>query len=179
MGWKFAGEIPNVPKFIMIVAPHTSNWDFFVGIAARAAIQLKISWMGKDSLFKPPVGRIMKALGGIPVIRDKKLGVVDQVAQAFKDADKMALAITPEGTRSKRDKWKTGFYFMAKEADVPLFPVSFDYKTKTITFGDLLIPNDNFNSDMESLNTFFSLAEGKNPENFSIHIIADSEEGLE
>lgn len=170
-GWKFAGEIPNIPKFIMIVAPHTSNWDFLVGVAARAAIQLKISWMGKSSLFKAPIGFFMKRLGGIPVFRDKKSGVVDQVAEAFHKADKMALAITPEGTRSRRDKWKTGFYFMAQKAGCPILPVSFDYKSKTITFGDLLIPDDNFEMDMKVLNAFFSKAEGKNPEDFAQHII--------
>jgi len=168
-GWKFAGTIPDIPKFIMIVAPHTSNWDFVVGVAARAAIRLKISWMGKDSLFKAPMGGIMRGLGGIPVVRDKNLGVVDQVAQAFKQADRLALAITPEGTRSKRDKWKTGFYFMAKKAEVPILPVSFDYNSKTISFGELLHPTGDFESDIIVLNDFFDKAVGKNPEDYSGH----------
>jgi len=169
MGWSFAGELPDIPKCIMIVAPHTSNWDFIVGIVARAALSLRVSWMGKKSLFKAPLGGIMKYLGGIPVYRDKNLGVVDQIAEAFRSSDKLILAITPEGTRSRREKWKTGFYFMAEKAGVPILPVSFDFKSKTIIFGTLLVPSGDFDADIKILNQFYSSANGKNPADFSLH----------
>lgn len=168
IGWSFVGQIPDIPKFIMIVAPHTSNWDFIVGVIARAALKLKVSWIGKQSLFKAPLGFIMRYLGGIPVYRDKKMGVVDQVAEAFNSSEQLILAITPEGTRSRREQWKTGFYHMAQKANVPILPVAFDFADKKIIFGEPVLTTD-FETDMTNLNDFFSQAQGKNPDDFSAH----------
>jgi len=168
-GWKFVGHIPDIPKFIMIVAPHTSNWDFIVGVVARAALKLRVSWIGKQSLFKAPLGFIMRYLGGIPVYRDKKMGVVDQVAEAFNQSEKLILAITPEGSRSLRTKWKTGFYHMAQKASVPILPVAFDFSKKNIIFGEPVMTTE-FESDIRKLNQFFSQAQGKHPDDYSEHL---------
>ena len=167
-GWEFVGHIPDLPKFIMIVAPHTSNWDFIVGVIARAALKLRVSWIGKQSLFKPPLGFIMRYLGGIPVYRGKKLGVVDQIAEAFDNSEQLILAITPEGTRSLRTKWKTGFYHMAQKASVPILPVAFDFANKKIVFGEPMMTSE-FEKDITVLGDFFAQFEGKVPADFSVH----------
>ena len=126
-GWKFEGTIPDEPKFVIIVAPHTSNWDFFVGLWAYFAIGFRISFLGKHTVFVGPVGWFMRWLGGIPVVRTVHSDRVKENVAAFNAAEKMILVLAPEGTRKFVPEWKTGFYYVADGARVPIVPVVFDF----------------------------------------------------
>lgn len=140
LGWRFEGEIPDVPKLVAIVAPHTSNWDFIVGLIAKWALELDAHWLGKHTLFRGPFGRLFRRLGGIPVDRSSSHNVVDTSVAAFAARDRMLLAIAPEGTRKQVAQWRTGFYHIARGAGVPILLVAFDWKRKVIRFGPTLTP---------------------------------------
>lgn len=133
-GWKFAGTIPDVPKLVFIVAPHTSNWDFLVGVCAMFAIGIRVTFLGKDTLFRWPFGIAMRWLGGIPVYRHAPRNVVEQTVDHVRHHDRVALGLSPEGTRKKLPAWRTGFHYVARGADVPIVPVALDYSTKTVRF---------------------------------------------
>ncbi len=133
MGWRIDGTLPSLPRFIIIVAPHTSNWDFFVGLAAKFALGLRAQWLGKHTLFRGPIGWILRALGGIPVDRSRPDGVIEGVLDGMQGAPTFVLALAPEGTRKYIDHWKTGFYRIAVAAKVPVMPVAFDWSTRTIS----------------------------------------------
>jgi 1-acyl-sn-glycerol-3-phosphate acyltransferase len=126
------GALPLLPRYILIVAPHTSNWDFFVGLAAKFALGLRARWLGKHSLFRGPIGWLLRALGGIPVDRSRPDGVIEGVLAEMQDAPSFVLALAPEGTRKYIDHWKTGFYRIAVAARVPVVPVSFDWSTRIV-----------------------------------------------
>lgn len=166
LGWKIVGEMPtNLKKFIIAVAPHTSNWDFPVGLAARSILRIqRARFLGKSQLFVPPIGWFFRALGGQPVDRSSRHDVVDQVVHMFEKHDEFLLALAPEGTRKKVDKLRTGFYYIAKGANVPIVPVGFDFEKKEIVIGQPLYTTDNFEVDMEKLLTFYRPIRGKNPE---------------
>lgn len=164
-GWRVAGNIPNLPKFVIIVAPHTSNWDFVHGMAAAFALGLRISWMGKNALFKKPFGGVMRWLGGVSIDRSAPHGVVKQTVDIFSSRPQLVLGITPEGTRSKVDHWKMGFYHIAKGSGLPIVPVYFDYPKRTIGFGELLIPGDDADSDFQIIVDFYRGHLGKRPQN--------------
>jgi 1-acyl-sn-glycerol-3-phosphate acyltransferase len=164
-GWKINGSFPaDLKKYIVAVAPHTSNWDFLVGLAARSILRMKhTKFLGKDSLFKPPFGWIFRALGGYPVDRSHKHDMVEHVAALINAEEYFILAIAPEGTRKKVQKLRTGFYYIAKAAGIPIIPVGFDFATKEIVIGDPLIPSS-FEGDIERLLSFYRKIHGKNPE---------------
>lgn len=166
LGWKIVGEFPrHLKKFIIAVAPHTSNWDFPVGVMARSVLRIKdAQFLGKASLFKPPFGWIFRALGGYPVDRSSRHDVVQQAVDIFNAHENFVLALAPEGTRKKVDKLRTGFYYIAKGANVPIVPVGFDFSTKRVIIGSPLTPSDNFDRDMETLLAFYRTIKGKNPE---------------
>lgn len=166
-GWKFDGKIPHhLPKFIIIVAPHTSNSDFFLGIMVRSLLRLKnAKYLGKSSLFKPPFGFIFSWLGGYPVDRSKFNNLVEAVADIFNSKDKFIIALAPEGTRKKVEKLKTGFYHIAKKAQVPIVAIGFDYGSKTIHIMDPFIPGDSIKDDFKKVIEFFSQSKGDIPEN--------------
>ena len=136
-GWRIRGRLPEVPRYVIIVAPHTSNYDFFVGLAAKFSLGLQAKWLGKHSLFRGPVGWLLRALGGIPVDRSRPDGTVEAVLAELQASPTFVLALSPEGTRKHIAHWKTGFYRIALAADVPVAPVAFDWSTRTI---DLLPP---------------------------------------
>ncbi len=146
---------------MIIIGPHTSNWDFVFGIAAIFILDAKISWMGKQPLFRKPFGGIVRWLGGIPIDRSSSHGVVDTMINQYKSMDKFILAIAPEGTRKKVEKWKSGFYRIATGADVPILMACFDYKNKIISFGPLIYPSGNLNADIEDMQLFFEKIRGK------------------
>jgi 1-acyl-sn-glycerol-3-phosphate acyltransferase len=131
-GWRIEGEFPDRPKLVAIVAPHTSNWDFIVGISAVWALGLRVRFLGKHTLFRPPLGWLMRWFGGIPVNRDVPQGFVPQAVAAIAKADAILLAITPAGTRSSSKPWKSGFYHIAHAARVPILPIAFDGARRTI-----------------------------------------------
>ena len=160
--WSFDGEIPNLRKGVMIVAPHTSNWDFIVGVAAMLALDLDLRFLGKHTLFKGLLAPLMRGLGGIPVDRNSPgAGVVEDMAKRFQNADQLILGLSPEGTRSAVDRWKTGFHRIAVAAGVPIMAVALDYGTRQVRFGPLVNPTDDLAQDLEVFRQFFAGMEGK------------------
>lgn len=160
-GWAFEGTVPNVSKAVLIVAPHTSNLDFFVGVAAMFALGFSASFLGKHTLFSWPLGPLMRWLGGIPVDRRAAGGLVGATVKLFNDRDSLILAVAPEGTRSNVDRWKTGFYYVALEAGVPIVPVSMDYARRRIRLGESFAPTGDIDADFGVLESFFYGSEGK------------------
>lgn len=166
-GWRFEGALPDLPKFVLIVAPHTSNWDFFVGVAAVFSLGLRISFLGKDSIFRGPMGPVMRWLGGIAVDRTVSKDRVSDSVAAFKERDRLVLGVTPEGTRKRVEKWKTGFYHVARGAGVPIVPVAFDYRRKAVIMGDPFTPTGDVEGDIAQLRRFFADVTPRRPENFA------------
>lgn len=166
LGWKIKGRYPHeLHKFLIVVMPHTSNWDFPLGLLVRNALQARhIKFVAKDSLFKPPLGGIFRALGGYPIDRTGNKGYVEAVVDIIKREPHFVLTVTPEGTRSKVDRLKTGFYYIARGAEIPLVPVCFDYGKKEVRWGEPYYPSGNFEEDMKSFLVFFKGAKGKYPE---------------
>ncbi|MDZ4713884.1 MAG: 1-acyl-sn-glycerol-3-phosphate acyltransferase [Cytophagales bacterium] len=164
-GWKINGAMPvGMKKYIIAVGPHTSNWDFPVGLAARSILRIQdAQFLGKSELFVPPFGWIFRALGGHPVDRKSSHDVVEQVVQIFERHEKFILGLAPEGTRKKVDKLRTGFYFIAKGAGVPIVPVGFDFKRKEIVVGAPLYPKE-VGKDMETILAFYKTIHARNPE---------------
>jgi 1-acyl-sn-glycerol-3-phosphate acyltransferase len=134
-GWRFEGQMPNVPKFVCIVAPHTSNWDFPIGLAVKWALGFDSHWFGKHTLFMPPLGWFMRANGGIPVDRNAKHHFVDTTVAAFRSHEQFALTLAPEGTRRKVQEWRSGFWHVAKGANVPICCVALDWGRKVVRLG--------------------------------------------
>jgi 1-acyl-sn-glycerol-3-phosphate acyltransferase len=160
--WGFEGEIPNVSKGVIIVAPHTSNWDFVIGAAAMIALDLKLRFLGKHTLFDGPLAPIMRGLGGIPVDRTQPgRGVVEEMAERFEKEEELLLALSPEGTRSSVDRWKTGFHRIAQAANVPIMAVALDYGPRRVRFGPVVHPSDDIDRDVGIFVDFFATARGR------------------
>lgn len=164
-GWSIKGNFPgDLKKYVVAVGPHTSNWDFLVGLAARSILRMKdTKFLGKDALFRPPYGWLFRALGGYPVDRTHKHDMVEQVAKLINSHDRFVLAIAPEGTRKKVEKLKTGFYYIAKAANIPIFPVGFDFSSRVVIIGPAVVPSD-FEADIRTLLDFYRSIKGKNPD---------------
>jgi len=163
-GWRKEGELPDIPKYVIIAAPHTSNWDFPVTLAYAFAYRIKVFWMGKDVLFRRPFGRIMRWLGGIPIDRAKSQNAVAQTIRIFNDIEKLIMIISPEGTRKKVRYWKTGFYNIAHGAKVPVLPGFLDFRRKVGGFGPVIFPTGDIAADMEKIRAFYATITGKRPE---------------
>lgn len=166
-GWRVAESPPEFDKYVLIAAPHTSNWDLPYMMAYAWIHDMKISWMGKHTLFYPPYGWFMRWLGGRPIERSSAHGVVHQTADQFKKATKLILAVPASGTRSKKDYWKSGFYFIAQEADVPIIPSYLDFGNKVAGFGPPLYPSGDIPKDMDILRAFYADKNGLYPEKHS------------
>ena len=165
LGFKITGQYPyHLKKKIFSVVPHTSNWDFPLGILLKWSLGAKINFIGKRSLFRKPFGWIFKYLGGIPVDRTKSSNTVQAIVDAFNREDEMALAIAPEGTRKKVDTLKRGFYFISKLSKVPVIFVKFDYQNKTIDFSEPFYPSEDESKDWDFINSYFDGILGKVPE---------------
>ena len=167
-GWKTEGYLPaEAKKCVFIAAPHTSNWDFPLTLLVAFALKLDIYWMGKASLFRFPIGGLMRWLGGIPVNREKSNNLVATSAQALIEANRpVQLVIPPEGTRSKTRHWKTGFYYIALEAKVPILMAYMDYSRKISGIGPTLIPTGEIENDMQVVKNFYASFKGKNAAQF-------------
>ncbi|MET4695996.1 lysophospholipid acyltransferase family protein [Endozoicomonas lisbonensis] len=165
-GWKKEGQLPDVGKCVVIAAPHTSNWDFVFMMLMAFSFRLKVFWMGKNSLFKGPLGPIMRFLGGIPVERSKHTGLVQQTIDQFNQNDDLFIALSPEGTRGKVTKWKSGFYHVANGANVPVAMAFLDYKRKVAGFGPLFKPTGDYEKDLAEIQAFYRGISGKNPSQF-------------
>lgn len=163
IGWKVVGNYPDVKKFILIVAPHTSNWDFVIGIIARFAMGRKVYFLAKHQLFNPLSGWFFKSLGGFPVHRGKKHDLVEQVVSEFQQHDEFILGITPEGTRSPVTRWKTGFYHIACKAEVPIVMVGFDYQKKEMAIQQPVYPSGDIEKDFSKITAYFSTVKGRYP----------------
>jgi 1-acyl-sn-glycerol-3-phosphate acyltransferase len=164
-GWTIEGSFPaHLKKYIIAVAPHTSNWDFLVGVAARSILKLtQAKFLGKSQLFKGPFGWFFRWMGGYPVDRSKSQDMTDQIASFFDENDHFVLAVAPEGTRKKVARLKTGFYYISKKANVPIVPVGFDYDRRCVVVGSPLFATE-FEQDMRRLIEFYSSIKGRNPE---------------
>lgn len=166
MKWKLRGAFPSdIDKFIIIIAPHTSYYDFFLAVISRSVMGIsRARYLGKKELFRFPYGWIFRALGGYPVERTKKTNMVDTVAAIFDKHDQFVLALAPEGTRKKVKSMRTGFYYIAKKARVPIVMAGFDYSKKEICISEPFYTSSDFNKDIEFILNFFSGIKGKNPE---------------
>ncbi len=166
LGWRAEGvEIAkSVNKAVFAVGPHTSNWDFFLGLAIREIYRIPARFLAKQSLFVFPLGTLMHWLGGYPVDRSSPHGMVDQVADIFKEEPSFLLAITPEGTRSKVQRIKTGFYHIAHKAQVPVIPVTFDYEQRLIRFYPQILPGTPKEAVIEEITRLFRQVRGRHPE---------------
>jgi 1-acyl-sn-glycerol-3-phosphate acyltransferase len=165
-GWRLVGQLPKLPKYVIIAAPHTSNWDFPMALAMAAAFRIKVAFMMKDEMFRPPFGWLFRALGGIPINRRSHNNVVEQMVERFRTSRSLMLLITPEGTRSKVAAWKTGFYYIAQGAAVPIVLGFADFKRKVCGFGPVVWPTGGLDTDMTAIRAFYSGISGKRPEQF-------------
>lgn len=155
-GWRMAGEFPDLPKLVLIGAPHSSNWDGIWGLAAKLALGLDVRILGKDSLFKVPLlGLLLRHLGVIPVDRSAAHGVVEQSAAMLRQADRLWYGLAPEGTRKPVEHWKTGFWKIAKAADVPVLPAYFHYGRKEIGIGPAFVLGDDMAADIARIRAWY------------------------
>ncbi|GGC74998.1 lysophospholipid acyltransferase family protein [Undibacterium terreum] len=167
LGWKIDGRAPAESKYVMIAAPHTSNWDFPYTLMAAFAMRLNLYWMGKDTLFPPVLGSVMRWLGGIAVNRRQSGNMVQGTVDAFHNAQQLAVVVPPEGTRGKVTHWKTGFYYIAVGANVPIALGYLDFKRKVGGIGKMFYPTGNLEADMAEIQKFYAGISGKNPHQFS------------
>ena len=162
--WSIEGRPPAVRKYVIIVAHHTSNWDFVIGVAVKLILGLKLQFFAKHSLFFWPLGILMRSFGGVPIKRNESLNRVDASIEQIRKADEFVLVITPEGTRSKVDRWKTGFYHIAKGADIPIIPVAFDFGNRKVVFGSPARITDDKDHDIIEMHRFFLPYKPRHPE---------------
>ena len=158
------GTFPKDKKYVIAVVPHTSNWDFVIAIGVRTYLKEPIHFVGKKELFTPLTSWFFKSLGGMPLNRKKKEKVVDAIARMYKEEDVFRMAIAPEGTRKKVEEWKTGFYYIAEKAGVPILPIGFDWKNRVMVFHPLFTPTGDKDKDFTYLKSLFKGVVGKVPE---------------
>ena len=168
LGWKTKVSVPDYDKYIICAAPHTTNWDLFIGKLFMGAIGRETGFMMKKDWFFWPLGPIFRWMGGIPVDRSRKTSLVDQMIKIAKSSQKFHLAITPEGTRKANPNWKKGFYYIALKAQVPIMLIGIDYPSKTISSTKAVMPTGDIEKDMREIKLYFKNFKGKNPENFDL-----------
>jgi 1-acyl-sn-glycerol-3-phosphate acyltransferase len=166
-GWRIEGAFPDVARAVLIVAPHTSNWDFLTGVWVKLALRLRVSFVGKHTLFWWPLGAVMRWLGGIPVDRQAAAGFVDEAARALREAERLILVIAPEGTRRRAEKWKSGFYRIAETAGVPIVLVAFDYPRRAVRLGPLFTPTGDYETDLPAIRSHYRADMALRPENYA------------
>jgi 1-acyl-sn-glycerol-3-phosphate acyltransferase len=162
--WGVVGEVPPFRKMVIIGAHHTSNWDFVIGMLAARALGVKIRFLGKHTLFRPPFGWFFRMLGGIPVDRSRPGGIIGQVTAAFARADKIVMVIAPEGTRSHRPHWKSGFHEIARATGVPIVLAALDASTRRVRIGPTIEATTNVSIDMDRIREFYAQYPGIKPE---------------
>ncbi len=155
-GWRVTGQLPNIRKVMAAVAPHTSNWDFVVGVAVMWALDLRLSFFGKHTLFNGPFGAWMRWIGGIPVDRSAAQGLVGAAVQAYRDHDSIWFAVAPEGTRKKVEHFKSGFMHIATQANVPVMMVSIDLVDRVVHFGEVIQPSGDVAADVARIEAYFA-----------------------
>lgn len=167
-GWRVQVRLPDAPRYMLILAPHTSNWDFVFGMAAVLLIQVRVNFIGKHTLFRGPQGWLFRALGGRPVDRSAPGGVVQQTIDTFRRHERMIIALAPEGTRARREHWKRGFYHIATGAQVPIAVAYLDYARREIGIGPIFMPTGDWATDMQPVFDFYRGITAKRPENFAV-----------
>ncbi|MCU1277228.1 MAG: Acyltransferase family protein [bacterium] len=163
-GWRTEGTLPPSGRFVLIAAPHTSNWDAIILLVAARVFRLDLAWFVKASWFKFPMGPIMRRLGGVPIDRSARHGVVEQAIERFKQTQRLALAVPPEGTRGLAPYWKTGFYHIARGAKVPIVLGFIDYGRKVAGLGPAFTPTGDLERDFEVFRAFYDKVQAKYPE---------------
>ncbi len=166
LGWKVINTFPNVPKCVILVAPHTSNWDFIIGKLAYSSLGRTANFLIKKEWFVFPFNLFFKSIGGIPVERNKNTNLTTALAAEFSKHDKLHLAITPEGTRKPVKEWKKGFYFIATKANVPLLLIGLDYGKKVASILDIFYTTGDYRTDIVKIKSYYKDIKGKHPENF-------------
>ncbi|NER11903.1 acyltransferase [Leptobacterium flavescens] len=164
MGWTFNGDFEDIRKCVIIVVPHTSWHDFYVGVFVRSIAGLKINFVAKKELFRPPFGWYFRWMGGAPLDRTSGQNKVQAIAAIFDQKEEFRLALAPEGTRKKVEEWKTGFYYIAQEAKVPIIMVAFDFGKKQIKISQPVYPSGDIDTDIKDMKLFYKGAVGKVPE---------------
>ena len=163
MGWRTHVIPPRTSRYVLIGAPHTSNWDFIIILLLMAAESIPVRWMGKDTLFRWPLGIFWRSMGVIPVNRRERTNLVDQVAAKFDEIDDLIIGLSPEGTRSKASHWHTGFYYIASKANVPIVMAYIDYENKVCGLGPSIKPTGDIQADFGIIRDFYSVIVGKHP----------------
>ena len=166
MGWKVINTFPEVPKCVLAIAPHTSNWDFIVGKLAYNTLNRKANFLIKEEWFVFPLNLFFSSIGGIPVKRERNDSLTSKLTDEFKKREWMHLGITPEGTRKPVQEWKKGFYFIALNANVPILPIALDYGKKEAKVLDVFYPTGNYEEDIVKIKDCFKDIKAKKPENF-------------
>jgi 1-acyl-sn-glycerol-3-phosphate acyltransferase len=155
LAWRVEGRLPDLPKYVLIGAPHTSNWDFLLFLGVVFHLRANVRFMGKAELFRPPYGWFFRYCGGIPVDRKKSTGLVEQMVKASQESEQFILTITPEGTRHHVTEWKRGFYHIAKSAGIPIVIAIVDGRHKTVRLGQVFHPTDDMEADMKAIKAVF------------------------
>ena len=168
LGWKVVGNInfsrDTVKKAVIIAVPHTSWHDFYIGVLLRKVLGVKTHFVGKKELFVGPFGWYLRAIGGAPIDRQTKENKVEAIAKLFKDRDEFRMAMAPEGTRKKVENWRTGFYYIAKAANVPIIMFTLDFEHKQNKISEPFYPTDDMEADFKFMKAFFKGVKGKIPE---------------
>ena len=154
-GWRVEGKLPDIPKFVLVGAPHTSNWDFLLFLGVIFSLRANVRFMGKAELFRFPIGWFFRFCGGVPVDRKKSTGLVEQMVKVCHESEKFILTIAPEGTRHRVTEWKRGFYHIAKSAGIPIVMAVVDGRQKTVRIGQVFHPTENMEADMEVIKGIF------------------------
>ena len=164
LGWSIVGELPAEKKYMLVVAPHTSNFDFFLGVFTRRIIRFDPKYVAKKELFVFPFGYFFKWMGGYPVDRAKNTRFVDSIVDLYNSKEEFIITMTPEGTRSYNPNWKTGFYHIAKAANIPVVRVGFDYATRRVVLDEAMYLTESVDECIQSFKAYFSQFKGKHPE---------------
>lgn len=172
-GWAFEGPMPASRQYVLIAAPHTSNWDFVHMMAMAWSLEVRLSWMGKASLFVFPHGPLFRALGGLPIRRDARANLVEQSAARFARDPALVLAVPAEGTRFRGTTWRSGFYHIARLAEVPIVLGYLDYARKRGGLGPEVRPSGNVRADMDLIRAFYADKVGRHPEEFTAPRLAE------
>lgn len=167
-GWRPVGVIPNIPRLVVIGAPHTSNWDGLLLLLTALSLRVKLFWLGKHTLFKNPlIGAVLRWLGGVPVDRTRRQNTVEQIVEAFHARERMILILAPDGSRKQMPHWKTGFYRIAEKAGAPLALAFVDYPRKVAGMGPVIYPTGDIEADMVAIREFYADKQGRHPERMS------------
>ncbi|MDP3276116.1 MAG: lysophospholipid acyltransferase family protein [Deltaproteobacteria bacterium] len=177
-GWQTVGEVPPIDKAVFVANPHTTGWDLPFTLAVAWSLRMNVSWAGKSSLFRGPLKYFFRALGGVSIERSKRASQVDSIAEAITREDRVFLVIAPAGTRKRRDHWKSGFYHIARKANVPMLLAFMDYSRKRGGLGPAFTPTGDIRADMNRIRAFYDGVEGKYPNNASIIRLREEDDAV-